>query len=224
MSIESRKEASAGRVALAPQRSNGRERVSEILETAAKVIQERGFDATTMKEIAERSRTKTGSLYRFFPSKEIIAEALIERYSRLVDAEFDRIDAIAKSGTIHQLADQLIDFLVTIRNETGGLTALLDSRVDGFVKRKELRDKTLRRLAKIVRYRVPNLEQKAVTDIAVVLLHAMKTMVAVSLDPTAATSPGAPAELRIMNRLYLEDRLCVSKASPKKTLSKTGKH
>ena len=56
----------AEKVALLPQRSNGRERVVQIMEAAAEVIYERGFEAATMKEIAERSNTKIGSLYRFY--------------------------------------------------------------------------------------------------------------------------------------------------------------
>jgi AcrR family transcriptional regulator len=195
------------RAALTPQRSNGRERVTDILETAAKVIRERGFDATTMKEIAERSQTNTGSLYRFFPNKESIAEALIERYSRLVAAEFDRIETVSNSAPIDRLADNLIDFLLTIHEETLALSALLDSRADGFVKRKEFRNRTLQRICAILASRAPKLDKKVIKDIAVVLLHAMKIMVAISVDPTAATSPGAAEQLRIMNRLYLMDRL-----------------
>ena len=46
----------AEKVALLPQRSNGRERVVQIMEAAAKVIYERGFEAATMKEIADHIR------------------------------------------------------------------------------------------------------------------------------------------------------------------------
>jgi len=39
------------------------------------------------------------------------------------------------------------------------------------------------------------------------LLNNMKTMVAITLDKSAPTSPGGPAELRLMNRLYLASKL-----------------
>ena len=37
---------------------------------------EKGYDAATMTEIAARSGTAIGSLYRFFPSKESLSDAL----------------------------------------------------------------------------------------------------------------------------------------------------
>ena len=41
---------------------------------------EKGYDAATMTEIAARSGTAIGSLYRFFPSKESLSDALLLHY------------------------------------------------------------------------------------------------------------------------------------------------
>src|SRR5260370_3934834 len=60
-----------------PQRRNGKLRVAAILKAGAAVIAEKGYEAATMAEIAARSNTKIGSLYRFFPNKEVLANALI---------------------------------------------------------------------------------------------------------------------------------------------------
>ena len=60
-----------------PQRRNGKLRVAAILKAGAAVIAEKGYEAATMAEIAARSSTKIGSLYRFFPNKEVLANALI---------------------------------------------------------------------------------------------------------------------------------------------------
>ncbi|MGO9848711.1 MAG: TetR/AcrR family transcriptional regulator, partial [Methylocella sp.] len=87
------------RPALSPQRSIGRERVAALMTAAAQVIQERGFDTATMAEIAARADTKIGSLYRFFPNKEVLGEALLQRYSELLDAACDEIDARALTAS-----------------------------------------------------------------------------------------------------------------------------
>jgi hypothetical protein len=60
-----------------PQRRNGKLRVAAILKAGEAVIAEKGYEAATMAEIAARSNTKIGSLYRFFPNKEVLANALI---------------------------------------------------------------------------------------------------------------------------------------------------
>jgi AcrR family transcriptional regulator len=80
------------RPALPPQRDVGRERVAALMTAAAQVIQERGFDSATMAEIAARADTKIGSLYRFFPSKDVPGEALLEHYSALVDSAYEAIN------------------------------------------------------------------------------------------------------------------------------------
>ncbi len=198
---------SQARRVVVPQRSNGWERVSEILEAAARVIQARGYDAATMREIAARSGANAGSLYRFFPNKERLADALMLRYTRLVEAEFDRIDSLAKSVSTAELADFLIDFMVKINDETMALIALLEARSEWSNKRQELRNDALNRIVAILKRRAPRLDRKTALDVAVVVLHNMKTLVTVSLDPNAATSQGAPEQLRLMNRLYLGERL-----------------
>jgi glyoxylase-like metal-dependent hydrolase (beta-lactamase superfamily II) len=66
--------------AKAPQRRNGKLRVAAILKAGAAVISEKGHEMATMAEIAARSNTKIGSLYRFFPNKEVLANALIAHY------------------------------------------------------------------------------------------------------------------------------------------------
>jgi AcrR family transcriptional regulator len=184
------------RPALAPQRGVGRERVATLMAAASKVIQERGFDAATMAEIAARADTKIGSLYRFFPNKEVLADALMQRYSELRDAQCDEIDARARVVSIDEIHD-----------ETMALVALLDARSEWSGKRLEYREKALKRIVGTLRLRAPTLPEETARDMAVVLLNNMKTMVAMTLDKSAPTSPGGPAELRLMNRLYLASKL-----------------
>ena len=52
---------SQNRAPLEPQRDVGRQRVAELLQAAAAVIQERGFEAATMAEIAARADAKIGT-------------------------------------------------------------------------------------------------------------------------------------------------------------------
>ena len=66
--------------ARAPKRQRGRLRVAAILQSAREVFMEKGYDAATMTEIAARSGTAIGSLYRFFPSKESLSDALLLHY------------------------------------------------------------------------------------------------------------------------------------------------
>src|ERR1700729_1049206 len=99
--------ASKGRVALEPQRRPGRLRVAALLDAGASVIAERGYEAATMAEIAARAGAPIGSLYRFFPNKEVLADALLRRFRSIIDGAFADIDARAHELSSAALADAL---------------------------------------------------------------------------------------------------------------------
>ena len=51
-----------------PQQVRGEQRIAAILQAAAQVFYEVGFDAATTDMIAQRAHTAIGSLYDFFPN------------------------------------------------------------------------------------------------------------------------------------------------------------
>ena len=67
-----------------------------------------------MAEIAARADAKIGSLYRFFPNKDAVADALMRRYAEALQAEYDAIHAHAANATPQELADILIDLFVKL--------------------------------------------------------------------------------------------------------------
>ena len=54
--------------------------VEAILEATARLLGTRGYEGTTTNRIAELAGTSVGSLYQYFPSKEAIMAALVERH------------------------------------------------------------------------------------------------------------------------------------------------
>lgn len=160
-----------------------------------------------MAEIAARADTKVGSLYRFFPNKDVLADALMQRYTALREAQCAEIDACARTMPLGELADRLVDSLMDIYDETKAMVALLDARSDGAGKRAEYRKQAFERIMRTLQLRAPALPDDEARDIAVVMLNNMKTMVAMTLDQTAPASAGSPDELRLMNRLYLAHKL-----------------
>jgi len=67
-----------------PKQKRSREMVERLLEATAATLAERGLDDTTTNHIAERAGVSIGSLYQYFPDKEAILEALMERVSEKV--------------------------------------------------------------------------------------------------------------------------------------------
>jgi AcrR family transcriptional regulator len=193
---------SHNRAPLEPQRGDGRQRVAGLLQAAGAVFQERGFEAATMAEIAARADANISSLYRFFPNKEALAEALMSLYSEALRAEFDAVHALAADATPQELADILIDILVKRHPQTRAFAAFLDSRTDWSEVRKQLRAQTLAGIKTALTTCAPDLDDKEADDVAIVVLNNMKTMVSITMKDVPTTA-GAPDQLRLMNRLYL---------------------
>ena len=195
------------RRAIAPQRRPGKARVAAVLEAAAEVIAERGYDAATMAEIAVLAKAPIGSLYRFFPNKEILVDALIQRYVVLVSEAFDAIEQQAPLHSTDFVADAILDLGARWHDETKAMVGLLESRSDWSARRLKFRELVLGRIAGILRRRSSTLSENAARDVAVILLHHMKIMKSFKSGRDVANSPGAADELRRMNRWYVAHRL-----------------
>ncbi len=93
-----------------PKQQRGKERVEKILDAAAAVFDEVGYEVATTHLIAAKAGTAIGSLYQFFPDKAAIFHAMELRHA-------DRVKAMwAQTGTpeIIQLPlAQIIHALVT---------------------------------------------------------------------------------------------------------------
>lgn len=98
--------------------------VDAILGATAKVLVKEGYDRASTNRIAEAAGVSIGSLYQYFPSKEALVAALIERHmdemgavvrdsmARLADAELEvatrelvrmMIDAHALDPKLHKV-------------------------------------------------------------------------------------------------------------------------
>ncbi|WP_415914237.1 TetR/AcrR family transcriptional regulator [Paraburkholderia sp. J67] len=55
--------------------------VEAILEAAARILEHNGFSGYTTNAIAERAGVSVGSLYQYFPNRDALTAALIERES-----------------------------------------------------------------------------------------------------------------------------------------------
>ena len=171
-----------------------------------------------MAEIAARADARIGSLYRFFPSKEAVGDALMQRYAEILQAEYDAIHARAAVITAEELADALIDLFVKLHPQAQAVTAFLEFRSDWTVVRQRFRAQAFNGVRTALTVWAPDLDDNLADDVAAVVLNNMKTMVGMA-NKEAPSSLGAPDELRLMNRLYLKAKLGTRSPRARKKLS-----
>ncbi len=201
----------------APQRANGKLRVVAILAAAEAVIAEKGYEGATMAEIAARSGTKIGSLYRFFPNKESVADTIVVSARENIDAVFDKFDAGVRTQSVPGLADDLMTLLLGLFGRLASLQ-LLDAGPDWSVKREEFRCALLGRIAKTLTIHTPKLPKKSAGDMALVILLHVKAWKTHQAMPDF--TPSALDEFRDMTRLYLQSRLGSLRPAKKKRPAK----
>src|SRR3954454_16055465 len=70
-------------------------RQNELLQIAADLFADRGYNATTVRDIADEAGILSGSLYHHFDSKESMIDAIL---SRFIEQTLDRYEAVVDEG------------------------------------------------------------------------------------------------------------------------------
>ena len=190
-----------------PQRERGRRRVADLLRAAASLFAEKGYDAVTMTEVAARAGAPIGSLYQFFPSKQALADAVLDRFGeRLVDA-LNGIEERATTLTIPELVDALLDYKAGFQEERAAAAALIESSQEASTRATELRLSLRRHVARILRARIPELSPERAESMALVVVQLMKAIAAQSAEKDLTIRDSLLKEPRHVLCIYLKENM-----------------
>jgi len=193
--------------ARAPRRVRGQLRVEALLAAAARVFAAKGFDATTMTEIAAESESSIGSLYQFFRTKEAVAEALVRAQ---VDALWQRLDGLAERApalATPDLARALAGCLVEFRTDHPSFATLVERPGPPSALVAQVRRQVRERVEAILARHAPHAERRKLRAMAPVVQHVMKSAVQLRADLEGAELKAAARELEAMLAGFLVARL-----------------
>ena len=187
-----------------PKRERGKQRVAALLDAGAALFIEKGYDATTMTEIAARAGAAIGSLYQFFPSKEALAEALFSRYTEHAETLLEDLVNHAPRLSPGQLTNLLVDLMLELRSDRDAAIAFSSSisRIIGH--RKPLRHAMRRQIVPILRSANKTLTDEEATAASVMITEIMKS---VPVLAAAEEESGLPllAEVRKVLNSYISE-------------------
>jgi AcrR family transcriptional regulator len=124
MSMESQTEFAPRRI---PIQERGEKRVAGLLQAAAAIFAEVGFEAATMRDIAERAGASIGSLYQFFPNKDVVARAVKTQYCQELKELWASLVAVSAKTTTSRLVDQFLNVTIRAIEEHPAIIRLMDA-------------------------------------------------------------------------------------------------
>jgi len=189
--------------ARAPQRERGRARVAALMEAATEVFAENGYDAATMTEIAARAGASIGSLYQFFPTKELIAEALHAQNSDDLAAMLAGLAPRVAGKPGAALADVLFRDLSGFLATHPAFVTLADRRDIDKKRKKKTRARLRGQIAALLAQADPPIVPARAEALAVIVLHLLRSAVAIAGEDDLPNRTAVFDELRGMLRQHL---------------------
>lgn len=92
-----------------------------LFECAMRLFAERGFENTTVEQITEAADVAKGTFFNYFPNKESILLALIERQREIIAA------AVQQASDAHSVRPILLQMARALSASTQGSSALIRS-------------------------------------------------------------------------------------------------
>lgn len=179
----------------------------QLLEAAAAVMAESGYDATTMTEIAERANASIGTLYQYFPNKPAIVLALRNQISAEMQERWTRFDEDAAAEmSATQIAHRMIEITNRFVEEHPAYFPILDAPVK-YKRSQEARSQLRKQIAAIFQSKNPALIHEAAYRMANVTLQIIKSMNLLYADADARERTALVEEYKTALSAYLEARL-----------------
>jgi AcrR family transcriptional regulator len=183
-----------------PQRRPGRERVAALQAAAAAILLEKGYDAATMTEVAQRAGASIGSLYLFFPTKAALANAMLTELGEALSLKLDALREEVRGRSAVAIADALFEELATFLAASPVYSVLIDLRGDHDW-RQAVRLRRRIQIAALFREAVPPLPEGQPERLALVVPELMRIIM---LLRGRADMKAAMTEVRAMLRHHLE--------------------
>ncbi|WP_435057056.1 TetR/AcrR family transcriptional regulator [Streptomyces sp. bgisy060] len=110
------------RIRRRPQQARSRARVEAVLAAADRLLSREGYEALTVRRIAEEAGVPIGSIYQFYPDKSAVVDALGQQYLTAFKTAIDGLVERAVGGELTDLVGTMVDVYAEVfRSQPGGM-------------------------------------------------------------------------------------------------------
>ena len=106
-----------------PQQARSQQTLTRLLDAAEELAAEKGFDDTTVAEVARRADSSVGAFYARFRDKDALLNAVYQRYLEQAQATADDVlDPERWDGAaVPEILRAVVRFVVSVYRDQGGL-------------------------------------------------------------------------------------------------------
>ncbi|MGL5939196.1 MAG: TetR family transcriptional regulator [Waterburya sp.] len=191
-----------------PQQQRSQERVERILDAAAIVFDEVGFEAATTHAIASRASTAVGSLYQFFPDKLAIFNALELRHVERVYVMWEKLTRpeviqLPFADFIHTLVTQVEQLFTKPTSRIVFSTFFTSPKIFKNIDA-SFTQEVIQFAAKLFTMRNPTLTEQRSQILAEIAVNASNALILLSLRTNQTHSQEIITEIENLLKAYLQ--------------------
>ncbi len=189
-----------------PKQTRSVQLVSDILEAAAHVFAEEGFDRASTNKIAKRAGVSVGSIYQYFPDKEALIEAIVEkRVEMLREMIFDRLMSMM-DRPYTEASEAILRIYVDFVSAEPHLMRVLIDRLSPFGGSSQtlLNSRQTHEAAKLYLFRYAN--ELDIDDLDVAVFLSTSVVAAIGSRIALAPPDGIPKDVLIKHTIKMLSR------------------
>ena len=194
-----------------PTQERSRRRYETILDAAAELFADLGFEGTTMGAVAEKADTSIGSVYQFFKNKKAIYLAMADRLMAREQEVLQTTIAESAGKSWSEVLDAVIDAYVALQHNEPAWRALWATNLSLYGEVAEMGEQYMGRIVEmttqIVKHYAPHLDGERLEVVSLTLVEAIGAMLMVSYRYPTKRRAAMLEESKRMLHLYAADIL-----------------
>jgi AcrR family transcriptional regulator len=183
-----------------PRQARAKETVDLLLDATARLLIKDGYDKISTNRIASKAGVSIGSLYQYFPSKEALVAALVDRYIADTSAICEGALERTRGRPIAEAVRATIEALIATNSFNPRLRIVILEQVPRVGRLQKLSEQHTATTALVARVLSERKAELRVTDIelaAFMVVEAANALINASMDPRKP----ALAEAKIVSEI-----------------------
>jgi AcrR family transcriptional regulator len=189
-----------------PVQQRGEQRVAELLEAAATIFAEVGYEAATMRDIAGHAGASIGSLYQFFPNKEVVARAIKTQYCQELKELWASLIAVSAKTPTTRLIDDFLNVTIKAIEQHPAIIRLMDAPRSSNPS-PDIKESLREQLVALFRARKPRISQNKAHRYAEITVQMIRAMLWIYLEKERSEREALVSEMKSALVSYLTPRL-----------------